>query len=294
MTRGVKTLDRRALFASGAAAALLAATGVSAASRPAPGGRLRMAVSGAQRTDSFDTRNPMGLFMQIATQGAVFDTLTEVAADGTLHGELSIGWRADSDARRWVFDLRRDVAFHNGASFSAGDVVASLTRHLRDHLAGVSSISAADAHRVVFDLLGPDPHLPFRLSRPEFVIYPAQQIGQAIGTGLYKVTKFDAGRQFIGTRVGAHYKDGSAGWFDQVELVSLTAPAVRAEALRDRLVDVADLETATDLQDQADILLLPNAHAMTHAVWGDVGLPMRLGSDYPMDNLRAPERWWKG
>ena len=63
-------MDRRALFASGAAAALLAATGASLADTPKKGGTLRLAVP---RDDSLE---------QVA-RGAVFDTLTEIAPDGT-------------------------------------------------------------------------------------------------------------------------------------------------------------------------------------------------------------------
>ena len=45
-----KPLDRRALFSSGAAAALLAAAGVSAGPLPQRGGKLRLALSGAARS----------------------------------------------------------------------------------------------------------------------------------------------------------------------------------------------------------------------------------------------------
>ena len=76
-------IDRRALFASGAAAALLAATGASLADTPKAGGTLRLAVP---RDDSLE---------QLA-RGAVFDTLTEIAPDGTLRGELATGWHTDA------------------------------------------------------------------------------------------------------------------------------------------------------------------------------------------------------
>ena len=46
MTKRASLMDRRALFSSAAAAALLAATGVSAAGAPKSGGRLRIALSG--------------------------------------------------------------------------------------------------------------------------------------------------------------------------------------------------------------------------------------------------------
>jgi peptide/nickel transport system substrate-binding protein len=100
MSRRTSLMDRRALFSSAAAAALLAATGVSAAGAPQRGGRLRMALSGAARSDSWTSGE--GLFMQIARQGLVFDTLTEVAADGTLRPELATGWLASEDALVWT------------------------------------------------------------------------------------------------------------------------------------------------------------------------------------------------
>ncbi len=71
-------LDRRALFASGAAAALLAARGLSAGVLPKRGGKLRLALSGAARSDDW-TRGD-GLFMQVAKLGLVYETLTEIAA----------------------------------------------------------------------------------------------------------------------------------------------------------------------------------------------------------------------
>ena len=80
----MKRMDRRALFASGAAAALLAATGVQAQVLPRSGGRLRAALSGASRDDGWDLA-PGGLFM-LAAQHTVFEALTEVAADGSLSG----------------------------------------------------------------------------------------------------------------------------------------------------------------------------------------------------------------
>ena len=71
MTGRSPLLDRRAVFSSAAAAALLAATGVSAAGAPKQGGRLRLALSGASRSDTWLQGN--GLFMQIARQGLIYE-----------------------------------------------------------------------------------------------------------------------------------------------------------------------------------------------------------------------------
>lgn len=292
------TIDRRALFASGAAAALLAATGVSARPRPERGGRLRIALSGADRSDRFDTRAPLGLFMQVATTGIVFDTLTEIAADGTLRGELATGWHGSADALTWDFDLRPGVFFHDGAAFEPRDVVTSFDMHRSGLLANVSNIEIAGADKVCITLTTPDADFPYRLSAPQLIIYPTQNIARAmeqgIGTGLYRAHRFLPGRQFVGLRVEDHYKDGHAGWFDSVELVSVPSADVRAEALRDRFVDAVDVTDAGAFDGLSDISLLPEARLMTHAAHEALALPSQIGTRWPMDNLRASERWWMG
>ncbi|WP_299964794.1 ABC transporter substrate-binding protein [uncultured Roseobacter sp.] len=289
-------MDRRALFASGAAAALLAATGLSAGPAPQRGGRLRMALSGAARDDTFDPRAAQGLFMQVAMAGAAFDTLTEIAADGTLRGELATGWRGNPQADVWTLDLRRDVLFHNGKTLVAEDVAASLALHGQGLLADVIRIETQGTGQLRITLRQGDADFPYRLSTPALVILPGDRLEDAIregtGTGLYRTAKFLPGRQFIGTRVEDHYKDGTAGWFDSVELVSVPADAVRAQALREGLVDAADLAERALIGTTQDIRLLPDVHAMSAAIQAGVALPAGIGTRWPLDNLRAAERWW--
>ncbi|MEP1612942.1 MAG: ABC transporter substrate-binding protein [Roseobacter sp.] len=288
--------DRRALFASGAAAALLAATGVSAQASPSRGGRLRIALSGGQRSDQFDSTQDHGLFMQMVMAGAVFDTLTEIAADGTLRGELATSWQGSSDALSWELTLRDDVAFHDGTPFSPQDVIASLSLHTGAVLADVERFTVTGTHRLQVSLKASDPDFPYRLSNPRLVIYPGTDLSGAmrngVGTGLYRAHRFQPGRQFIGRRVEKHYKDGTAGWFDEVEFVSISADAVRAEALCEHYVDAADLQHYADLGDLTNITLLPEEHFMTTAVDACIAVPSQTGSRWPLDNLRAAERWW--
>lgn len=286
MTERNSILDRRALFASGAAAALLAASGVLASSIPRPGGRLRLALSGAGRDDTWLSGD--GLFMQVARQGLVFDTLTEVAADGTLRAELATDWQSADGGSTWVFGLRRSVKFHDGVTFTAEDVVASLRPFFAD-----SAVFRLDGkHSVVITLDRPNPGLPLLLSQPQFVIRPAHMPDGGIGTGLYSVKHFAAGQQLLTRRVAMHYKDGSAGWFEEVELVSIPSEEVRIQALREYLVDAADIKDASDLAFLADIIIAPNRHAPSVAVSRDLAQPPQMSQLRPFDNLRAAERWW--
>jgi len=279
-----RPMDRRALFASAAAAAFLTASGVSAASQPKRGGRLRMALSGALRSDTW-TRGD-GLFMQVARQGVVFDTLTEVAADGTLKSELAVGWTSSADARDWVFDLRRDVTFHDGVPFTAADVIASA----QGFNGGI--VAAVGLHQVAFHLTAPDPSLPLLLAQPQFFIQPAHAMDSGVGTGLYQVTSFTPGQHLRAARVVDHYKGDQSGWFDEVELTSIPADTVRAEALGSYLVDATDLTEGGALQGNSDVTFLPDSQQITAAVSRDVAQPARISADRPLDNLRAAERWW--
>lgn len=276
-------IDRRALFASGAAAALLAATGVSA--MPRRGGVLRIALSGCDHESSWEMPGS-GRFMQVVRQGAVLDSLTEIAADGALRGELATEWESDSNDRLWRFALREGVQFHDGQALRPADVVAALTEQgLAAH---------PDDHAVIIALDEPDRNLPLRLAGPDFVIPPAEEARRSagIGTGLYRVRACAPGRNFIGERVQSHWKDGMAGWMDRIEIAAIPSEQVRAQALLEGLVDAAELSDRDPAMRDAAFVALPSSGPTRQVVRAGVGLPSRIGTHWPLDNLRIAERWW--
>jgi ABC-type transport system substrate-binding protein len=290
MTRNHSKIDRRAVFASAAAAALLAATGVRAAQTPQRGGRLRLALSGASRLDGFDPRLPAGLFMRVAS-GAVFETLTEIAADGALHPELALDWQSNNAATRWELSLRQDARFHDGSGFTAADAAASLGLHLGNPVLNLAEVRATGPYRIEVALHDGAPDFPYRLSDPQFIMLPQGDLKRAmaegIGTGLYRIAQFQPGARALVSRVAEHYKDGRAGWFDELELVSIPAAEVRAEALAGGYVDGADL--APDFRGPG---MLPAPRGVAQAVAAGVACPPQIGTCAPMDNFRAGERWW--
>jgi peptide/nickel transport system substrate-binding protein len=266
-------IDRRALFTSGAAAALLAASGLSAAT-PRAGGRLRLALP--KGGDSFD----------LVWRGAVFDTLTEVGPNGVLRGELATGWTSNRDARVWDFELRGDVAFHDGTVFGAADVVASLA----GTAIGVIHAETTDLTHVRLELAAPNPDLPYLLADPALVMQ--SPTGQ--GTGLYRTERLQSGRHFLGQRVAQHYKDGQAGWLDSLEIIVIPDANIRAEALRDGYVDVAELPEPKGLRGRGDFIYHPSKDNMALAARTGVGMPKVIGARGPLDDGRIGERWWMG
>ncbi len=275
----MKRMDRRALFASGAAAALLAATGVSAQSAPRRGGTLRAALSGAARHDVWEAA-PRNLFMQVA-HSAVYDGLTEIADDGTLRSALALDWHTNDGGQTWYFDLRPDVTFHDGRDLTSTDVAQSLQWVLTD------AQFTTFKDRIVVTSPSQHPDLPYTLAGPDALIKPADPAARAagVGTGIYKMHKFDAGRHFVAKRVSEHFQDGTSGWFDTVDITAMAADDLRAEALRSNMIDVADLTVADPYADPSQFSQLPDGMAVSRRI----AVPDDHG---PAGVLRMAERWW--
>lgn len=243
-------ISRRGLLTSGAAAGVFAASGFPLAASARRGGTLRAGLSGASVHDTWDARTHSDLFMMASAQGAVFDTLTEIAADGSLKGELAERWEASADARVWTIHLRKGVTFHNGKPFVAEDVAESLSLHLSDDVRSparpiveaIEEIKIEAPHVLKITLHAGNADFPYLLSDYHLVIYPAGQIATAmvkgIGTGLYRVDRFEPGQRLSARRVGSHYKEDSAGFFDSLDFVAVNNARDRARALMAARVDV--------------------------------------------------------
>ncbi len=245
-------ISRRGLLKTGAAAGVLAATGVPAQAQAKRGGRLRIGLAGANTSDTWDGRTHSDSFMINAAHGCVFDCLTEVAADGTLVGELAESWEASADAKTWTFNLRQGVKFHNGKDFGADDVLASLNMHVAEGaksaakpiVSAISEMKKLTDHQVQFTLAAGNADFPFLMSDYHILMFPAGQIEEAIangiGTGLYQVESFDPGVRLVVNRVSEHYKDGQAGWFDSIEMIAINDASARMNALMTGQVEVVN------------------------------------------------------
>ncbi len=274
-------IDRRALFTSGAAAALLAATGLTPDAKPREGGRLRLAVP---REDGS---------LEIAARGAVYDSLTEIGPDGVLRPELATAWFGSSDARDWQFDLRKDVTFHDGTALTADDAAMSLAQQ---DIPGLVSVEATGelTLRIALDIGNPD--LPFLLADSGLIIAPGGSVdgplSKAVGTGVYHVTRAQEGRNFLAQKISDHYKAGHAGWVDTFEIVVIPDAKVRAEALRDGFVDVAELPHSKGLLGRGEFLFHPSAQDMALAARSGIGMPRLVSARGALDDGRIAERWW--
>lgn len=240
-------ISRRSLLKTGAAAGVLGLTGMPLLAQTR-GGKLTGGLSGANTSDSWDSRTHSDIFMIAAAQGAVFDSLTEIAADGSLKGELAESWES-SDAITWVFNLRQGVSFHNGKAFGPDDVIESLQMHLGEEsksaakpiVENIAKMEKTGDYQVTMTLAGANADFPYLMSDYHILMYPAGQIEEAIqngiGTGLYSTVSFDPGVRFVGKRVADHYKGDTAGFFDEIEYIAINDNTARMNALMTGQVD---------------------------------------------------------
>lgn len=92
----------------------------------------------------------------------IYETLLGRDNDGTLTPRLATEWALkEGDDTVWVFKLREGVTFHDGAEFTAEDVVFSIERaksefsNMKQLHGEVESVTAVDDYTVEFQMTGP-------------------------------------------------------------------------------------------------------------------------------------------
>ena len=90
--------------------------------------------------------------------------------DGALEAALATDWSVDPENPEvWNFTLREGVKFHDGADFTAEDVVFSFERALSENsdmkglISSVASVEAVSDYEVAITTNGPNPLLPAAL-----------------------------------------------------------------------------------------------------------------------------------
>jgi peptide/nickel transport system substrate-binding protein len=286
MTHHPPAPSRRSLL--GAAAALALAPPVRAAT-PKRGGHLRLGLAGGSTADTLDPQ-PWGDTFMVTVGFATRGNLTEIAADGSLRGEIAESWEGTDGAKRWVFKLRNGVTFSNGKNVTAEDVIASLNLHRGDAsrsgakgiFTPVTDIRADGPQAVVITLSSGNVDFPAALTDHHINIVPALD-GQAdwrsgIGAGPYILETFEPGVRAILRRNPNSYKTGHV---DSVEILGISDVVARQAALTSGRVDVinrADLKTVRLLGRQPGLRVEQSAGRLYYTLTQDLRVA-------PFDNL---------
>jgi peptide/nickel transport system substrate-binding protein len=104
----------------------------------------------------------------------VYEALIVRAADQSMEPGLALSWEP-VEPTAWEFRLRQGVKFHDGADFTAEDVVFSFARaqaetsDFRGYITSIDRVEAVDDHTVVIHTTGPNPILPNQLTELKMI-----------------------------------------------------------------------------------------------------------------------------
>lgn len=94
-------------------------------------------------TGSIDVLDPpfisVGQYFQVAAN--VFNGLVTLKQDLTVEGDLAKDWTVEESGKKFTFNLREGVTFHNGTEFTAEDVRYTIDRTISQETPAASKLS---------------------------------------------------------------------------------------------------------------------------------------------------------
>ncbi|MCO4892710.1 ABC transporter substrate-binding protein [Cupriavidus sp. WGtm5] len=243
LKRGATRRDvLKMLLAGGMQATLaggLAGAAVGAhAQTPKRGGRIRVAVGTASASDTLDPAKQSNQNDYVRCN-MVYNGLTSLDRSLTPRAALAETFNT-TDAKTWVFTLRKGVTFHDGKALAPADVVYSIMRHKDPATASkakvlaeqIESVKATGPNEVTVVLNSPNADLPVILGTSHFHIIKdgTTDFSAGIGTGPYKIKDFKPGVRTLVVRNDAYWKPGKP-YLDEIELVGIADESARVNAL---------------------------------------------------------------
>jgi peptide/nickel transport system substrate-binding protein len=213
----------------------------SRAETPKRGGRLKMGYVQAGLTETFDQTGMTNNIDGVRAWGC-YNSLARVTRGMEPEPMLAEEWEAKSGAKEWTFKLRQGVEFHNGKTFEAEDVVASIQRHVEPDSKSpakplwedLEEIKADGKHRVSVTLKSGNALLPMTFAADyHSTIHPAghTDFAHPVGTGPMKVKEFDPGVRCLFER-NENYWKSDVVYLDEVDTIPIPDATSRLNALR--------------------------------------------------------------
>jgi len=220
--------------------------------------------------------------LQLSTLINVFDALTMFDADLKLQPGLATAWR-QTEPKVWRFELRQGVKFHDGAPFSADDVVFSFARaaaessNMHSYVNDIAAVRKIDEHTVDIETKVPFPILPSVVNGIYIMNKQWCEDNQATvpvdrrkgvenaasfranGTGPYRVTERQPDVRTVFVR-NDDYWGQIDGNVREVVFTPIASAATRVAALLSGGVDVME---PVPLQDVARINANPNTEVLS-------------------------------
>lgn len=262
------------------------------------GGTLRAGVS--SEPDSLDPQKS-SLAVSSEIYAGIFSRLFELQTNGKITPSLATSgsWK---DSTTYVVDLRDDVKFHDGTSFTADDVVFTFNRALDPKFGSfvsvffdtIERVRAVGAHQVRFELSRPSPALVSNLAVYGSIVSkdavesknPARH---PVGTGPFVFKSWSPGHSIELERNANYFVDGRP-YLGGVRFRFVANTEARVLALRSDEVDWVDAVPKQSVQ------VVQNDKGLVYLEGTNAGIPQHLVfncSKPPFDNkaLRQAICW---
>ncbi|MFI5183266.1 MAG: ABC transporter substrate-binding protein [Vicinamibacteria bacterium] len=273
---------------TGPVAVVLLSTGLASCRRPEIAPAARDIVLG--QATSAATFDPHGrdLSQTSITLSHFFEPLVAFSAEMEVKPSLAERWENPSDTL-WRLHLRRNVLFHDGRSFGAEDVAASLRRALgpgsqvRHYVQAIASVRVVDDSTVEIVTQFPAPVL---LNNLVFVpIVPRdtgpEEVRDPVGTGPYRFVSGTPDGVIVGERFDRYW--GPKPAFERVTIVPLPEPGDRAEAVTSGKVDIVSQYPS---QSWAESRGRPDVRLVSRRGLSNVILSFSLRREMPFADVR--------
>jgi peptide/nickel transport system substrate-binding protein len=225
--------------------------------------------------------------------GNIYETLFYYK-DGEVLPRLATAWQKSEGGRVWTVTLRDGVRFHDGSSLDAAAVKKSFeyTRDLGEGAGflyeGLETVETPDGLTAIFKFKKP---IAFDLVASgqygSYVIAPAaidkghdwMNQGNAIGTGPYKLTRFEPDKLTVLDKFEGYWGGWKPGQIDRVIQPVVTEVSTRIQMLKSGEADLAQVPFG-----QLEALdALDNVAVTTSQSWRN-SLYMLNTQKYPTDN----------
>jgi MarR-like DNA-binding transcriptional regulator SgrR of sgrS sRNA len=239
-----------------------------AATRPGYGGTLRVGLAGPlPDIDPSTTLADAALEYRRNQITPLFaETLVRINDRGVPEALLATSWTQQQDGRRWRFELRPGVSFHDGTPLTAALAAEALSRPLAP--AHVTASQTA----VIVDFPYPRADALFELSRSHYSIVRRSADGKLTGTGPFTVLLVERGTRVVLNAFEGHW--AGRPFLNSIEFVSSGAN-----------VDVSEIGTGTPHRPIQDRLRMwaSSPSELLALVCDDVPPPVRQALHFAID-----------
>lgn len=223
---------------------------------PVRGGSVRVGVAGS--AGGFDPALNTTM-EEIYALEHIFSSLVRTTPDMALEPDLALAWESNETGDRWTFTLRDDVTFHDGAEFTAEDVLATIDYHqnpetaslFRTNIAMIDRVEATSSTEVVFRLSYPFGEFPEQLAHYQARIMPAAKIGQMatdpVGTGPYRLEAYVPGERTVLRRYDGYFDVEGQAFLDEIQYLAIPEEATKVAALTSGGIELANEFQPTSL-----------------------------------------------